>query len=223
MRYFLFTALIFSSLLLCLHGQESSPTPPVAPPAVEQVDAATSQIIKELHKQIELLKSNLKDESKPENTKSIEKLAELETEFEKSVVGEEVVDLYTEEEEQSSLEEEFMNILQPIFGAVKDTTASLRAKEDLRVAIAQLAAQEKGVEEDNAKELGRVKNRLESRDQKRNQQLGKRTFKTSIRKSWAKRENVWSSVFKKQQRQLTRKKLEKMGKKTRRSYLDRRR
>ena len=111
-------------------------------------------------------------------------------------------------------------------GVEEDNPHKLGKDEDgvvQQVLEEEIAAREEGVEKDNAQELGRVEDHLESRGQKRNQQLRKRTFKISIRKSWAKRETVWSSVFKKQQRQLTRKKLEKMGKKTRRSYLDRRR
>lgn len=106
--------------------------------------AASSQVIVELHKQIQQLRTELAEEDTPDHLQNLEKLSELEGEFEKSVVGEDVVQLYSEEEEQSSLEEEFMNILQPIFGAVKETTASLRAKEDLRLAIEEAQAQEAG-------------------------------------------------------------------------------
>lgn len=105
-----------------------------------------SQIVVELFKQIQEAKANLGDDKSPQFTKNLEKLSELEADFEKSVVGEEVVELYSDAPPQSSLEEEFMNILQPIFGAVKETTASLREKEDLRLAIEKHTEQQKGAQ-----------------------------------------------------------------------------
>jgi len=133
----LWKIIILSILTLPLFGQQREVPIDQSTPVVSgtDVDSATSKVILELHKQIENLRESLQNQTSTDPEKSTKQLSELEAEFEKSIVGEDLVELYNEEEEQSTLEEEFMNILQPIFGAVKETTASLRAKEDLKVAI----------------------------------------------------------------------------------------
>ncbi len=102
-------------------------------------DQNKQSLIKELSAQIDKANVELSgnESSDPEELKL--RLKQLELEFEKSVVGQNVIDLYAGGKQQKSLEEEIMNILQPVFGSIKETTTSLREKEDIRIAIEALS------------------------------------------------------------------------------------
>lgn len=105
-----------------------------------------SSVIQELSAQIDKASKELSEVKLSNHEERKAQLKQLELEFEKSVVGQEVIDLYAGTPKQSSLEEEVMNILQPVFGAIKETTTSLREKEDARIAIEELSNKKQATE-----------------------------------------------------------------------------
>ena len=94
-------------------------------------------VVQNLYQQMTLLRAELDPKSDDFEAKKLQ-LAESQAEFEKILVGEEAYALYAGPPKEVTLEDEVMQILQPFFGVVKETTASLREKEDLRLSIESL-------------------------------------------------------------------------------------
>ena len=136
MRYLV---LIFCSVFLAMAEG-------VAQASEVMVERSTEEVAA-LFEQIQRLQRQVQNVDAPGYQEKVARLKELQQEFEKILVGEEVVELYSGSETQTTLEDEMMNILQPVFGSIKETTSSLREKEDLRLSIVELSKKKESTEQ----------------------------------------------------------------------------
>lgn len=145
----------FILLLLCgTHLQawaERSPKDPVELPQEESVEAvaetSSGDVLQGLLEQIEGIKKSLKG-SLPEEKKAEQEaiLERLEKEFDELLAGKESVAYFQADPEAKTIQEELLEIFDPLIGEVKSATASSREKEELRNQIELLTLKKTAIE-----------------------------------------------------------------------------
>ena len=125
-----------SALITCSLLCAQSPTTPPAPQPTPTTPSPQSEleyidILKGLHQQILTLK-NQKGFNKEEQNEANQAIERLLNEFEELLAGQEPVAFFTSAPPPSTLQQELVEIFDPLVGEIKSATANSREKDALR-------------------------------------------------------------------------------------------
>ncbi len=118
--------LLFGALL---YGQEETNPPTPAPAQSEE--AQSLSVLKDLYGEIRSLQTP-SDQQEQAEGETQEALLRLETKFNELLAGKDSVDLFSAQPEKTTLQDELIEIFNPLIGEVKSATADSREKDSLR-------------------------------------------------------------------------------------------
>ena len=141
MRVLRFLSILLLSLVLPLGAQEEKPVSIPAPPTESE---KALNILSHLHGEIKNLKAPAKlQEQEAGETK--EALERLKSSFNELLAGKDSTTHYNENPAETSLQEELVEIFNPLIGEVKSATSKSREKDALRNQILLLEERKKAI------------------------------------------------------------------------------